>query len=727
MILFSCIAYLIAFNADAQVELVPLRANQSVKSHAESLNSFEVKVLAAAKRSERVVELEFSPNADESFILNYEEHPYLLDATDIQFSPALKIRKEDKGLVLEGLTSERGSVLIKDKNGQEKVIVIKRSGRMLPLPFIEDFSAEGPYPSSQRWDDNYVYVNYTYGVDPVSLGVASFDGIDHTGAPYGGGFGPSDTLTSREINLLGANPNDLYLTFYIQPGGLSFRPESEDSLILQFKDAIDRWTTVAGYIIDDYPELDSFYFISQPVNASFFHGAFQFRFVNYSDNEGVTDVWNVDYIKLAEEFGSNFQRETDLALTLPPDPLLKSYRAMPWRHFRGFERDELDSFYTVELFNHNNVRMQADSSFLAVVDVSSSRLPLNETLLELPPVVEENQRDLDPGRHRFTNEIKTDDFVERFENLFNDDEENLTLQKAYAFRQVQTGPNALRRNKLSFTSLNFSNYFAYDDGSAESGIQFNFGSSGRPALAVQFHTNVDDSIAAIQCMFPHTTDSDRSQEFRFAIWGTDINAGAIYESATMNPVFVHEELGVDSIQGVTTYKLKSSLTGNDTVIAVDKGIFYLGWIQISSGSRGVQVGFDLNTPDAADKNFYFNGAQWVSLQSVSPFFEGTPIIRPVTAPYNGTPTPIIEVDYPEEPWSLFPNPASDFINIIWDGPELFNPGKYFLYNASGQLLKKGIWNGDLNISNYPPGNYWLNLWDKSGKNLGTRSLIISNN
>ena len=34
------------------------------------------------------------------------------------------------------------------------------------------------------WQDRYVYLNDTYPIQPHSIGVATFDGIDQVGYPY---------------------------------------------------------------------------------------------------------------------------------------------------------------------------------------------------------------------------------------------------------------------------------------------------------------------------------------------------------------------------------------------------------------------------------------------------------------------------------------------------------------------------------------------------------------
>ena len=131
----------------------------------------------------------------------------------------------------------------------------------LELPFYDDFSKKGVYPDSNKWLDDYVYVNPDYGVFPINKGVATFDVLDEFGDIYGNAnFFPfaADYLTSFPIRLDSIyddgiqgmrklTPADsVYFSFYYQPQGRGVPPLPHDSLILEF----GRYTedTVFSYI-----------------------------------------------------------------------------------------------------------------------------------------------------------------------------------------------------------------------------------------------------------------------------------------------------------------------------------------------------------------------------------------------------------------------------------------------------------------------------------------------
>jgi hypothetical protein len=68
----------------------------------------------------------------------------------------------------------------------------------LSLPFIEDFYQTDVYPNVSKWQDNFVYINQTFQINPISIGVAIFDGINPVGQAYSllsNAIGDADKLT----------------------------------------------------------------------------------------------------------------------------------------------------------------------------------------------------------------------------------------------------------------------------------------------------------------------------------------------------------------------------------------------------------------------------------------------------------------------------------------------------------------------------------------------------
>src|SRR6185369_10347041 len=103
-------------------------------------------------------------------------------------------------------------------------------------PFIDDFSRKGIYPFDSLWCDSDAFINSTFCDHPITIGVATLDGIDKNGNPheeFSSISDSSDFLTSVPINFDTSNTG-IWLSFYYQPQGLGDEPEVDDSLTLQF-------------------------------------------------------------------------------------------------------------------------------------------------------------------------------------------------------------------------------------------------------------------------------------------------------------------------------------------------------------------------------------------------------------------------------------------------------------------------------------------------------------
>lgn len=120
------------------------------------------------------------------------------------------------------------------------------SDTILRLPFFEDFSVNTLRPDTGKWEDNFIFVNKDFPINPPNTGAATFDVLDANGKLYGISSSVpfiADMLTSRAIRLdsvfqpqpaaLG-QADSVYFSFWYQPQGRGDQPEAEDSLVLQF-------------------------------------------------------------------------------------------------------------------------------------------------------------------------------------------------------------------------------------------------------------------------------------------------------------------------------------------------------------------------------------------------------------------------------------------------------------------------------------------------------------
>ena len=116
----------------------------------------------------------------------------------------------------------------------------------LVLPFFDDFAYNSKVPDPAKCVDKNVFINQTMAVDPPSIGVATFDGLNSNGTPYGGGFSRADYLTSNYIDLSGITTSDsVYLSYFLQAKGNTYNHQQRDSIELEFKNDKGEWKSVA--------------------------------------------------------------------------------------------------------------------------------------------------------------------------------------------------------------------------------------------------------------------------------------------------------------------------------------------------------------------------------------------------------------------------------------------------------------------------------------------------
>ena len=126
--------------------------------------------------------------------------------------------------VVTGLQSNYRIIHNAEKFKESRGLV---SADTLVLPFFDDFSGHSIFPDSNKWTDNYVFINNTYSDRQITAGIATFDALDNSGKMYdqasSSGF-EADHLTSQPINLNYTSSDNIWLSFFYQAGGLGDPP-----------------------------------------------------------------------------------------------------------------------------------------------------------------------------------------------------------------------------------------------------------------------------------------------------------------------------------------------------------------------------------------------------------------------------------------------------------------------------------------------------------------------
>lgn len=629
---------------------------------------------------------------------------------------------------LQEATISHNPIITKATQQQQNTPAKARNQQGAALPFFDDFAYNGPFPDAANWMDNTVFINNTLANQPISIGVATFDGLDASGSPYGG-TGSADSLTSISLDLSGSTPK--YMSYYVQPKGLGDAPGPEDSLILEFKNIAGEWIEVGSHAttlreqLFPVDSLPTFQFVG-PItieDAQFLHDDFQFRFRNYAFRNGAVDMWHIDYIRV--EAAPMTQSNPDIAFTTLPSNILRDYTNAPWTHLqRALETDLglIIPTMDINVFNHSSdaIISTSDSDFLVngISQGQTLRFKLQNLLIASNNLT-------NSGRLSFTNDVRGE-YAFIFRNEFQTSDK-VEINVDYSFVQNNDEPLITQRNNQVNRTFTLEDYYAYDDDSAESA--YFIGTGGQ--VAVKFTNYKEDLLQAIRMQIPRIIGGDLSTtNFNLKVWLDDLNTEPVYEGQ-FQPLFIDEF--VDSLQAFTTYVLKDPFTGTATPVELPVGDFYIGWEQVTACAnvRCLPIGFDRNTPAAISTIFINVDGGWRNITTffqdgeVPPSQQGALMMRPVVGsePPNDSETVGIAALALPQLLNVFPNPTDGHINIdLFDGN--YSDYQISVFNPLGQQLIQQDLTARIDLSNQISGMYFLQFRHKNTQAIGNYKLML---
>ena len=202
-------------------------------------------------------------------------------------------------------------------------------------------------------------------------------------------------------------------------------------------------------------------------------------------------------------------------------------------------------------------------------------------------------------------------------------------------------------------------------------------------------------MRGVYIFFNRTLNNANQKSFYLTIWDDNngLPGNIIYSQIGEKPEF-------HGLNEFAYYNL-------DTTIYLTNN-FYIGWIQTSEDL--LNMGFDVNN-DNSSKVFYNLSGNWQNCPYV-----GTPMMRPVLSS-----TPFVNINdiSAKVEISIYPNPASDFINVNVSSDYIFQ-----IFDITGRsVLETSLENGQINISKIPVGLYIIKGFNN--KSQFTRKLIIN--
>ncbi|WP_181308189.1 T9SS type A sorting domain-containing protein [Rufibacter sp. XAAS-G3-1] len=518
-------------------------------------------------------------------------------------------------------------------------------GDTLSLPFFDDFAQSEGAPDATRWlTRGGVSVTNRLAANPPSIYAASFDGLNAEGQPYGNStaVGPTDTLTSKPLNLSTLQPQDsLYLSFYWQAGGLVDAPDFSSSnlysLQLEFKEANGTWNSVWSQRGTGRSTMFAPVMVALRESRYLYNG-FQFRWVSSGRQSGLRDVWHVDYAYLDRNRRQGQLQTYDVALTQRLPSLLQRYSAMPIWQFLESPTGETRQQVGSELANLSNV--PAALSWRAYVkNLTTSAV---DTFLR--------------GSAPVNAGVRTPITAAPPSAFLSSQNQPYSLETVLFLNTKE--PNFYTRyNDTLRRRTDLQDFYAYDDGSAETGFSYPSGTAVQ--LGYQFDVNKADRIKAVRIFFTGTNTP--GTELFLRIWADNNGRPAdqpVYEQRFVLPAAT----GLNNWLEITL----------DRQIEV-QGRFYVGYRQ-PSGGVFVNVGFDLNE-NTDGKLFALNGATaWGAVENLG----GALLLRPVM---TGTLTSAGDELATSEAL-LYPNPTNTghfYLHQAFDQVQL--------YTLTGQLLQ----------------------------------------
>jgi hypothetical protein len=563
----------------------------------------------------------------------------------------------------------------------------------LELPFFDDFSKLTNYPDQTKWFDNFVFINNTYSNQEKTEGVVTFDALDNTGRLYETASSfqfKADQLTSRPINLNYTPADSIYFSFLYEPGGLADEPEPADSLSLQFyAPSESKWYSI--WRAEGTP-VTPFRTVTLPViNPKFLKSGFQFRFINYASLSsstgdpsmiGNSDLWNLDYIRLDKNRTNSDTVPADVAFTLPVRSILKTQEAMPWRQFKQVFLSEMGTYIQIHYLNNDKIIRNVTRNF-EITDIYKN------TVVR---AFSAGATNIDPGAKV--------DYNANPLYTFNSDNPDSALFRIKCY--LMTDVFDPKQNDTIIYYQNFSNYFAFDDGTSEAGYGVNGLGSRNAMIAYRFKSFVPDTLRAIQICFNDSYQKANLRAFDLLVWSDN-------NGIPGNIIYTQEEMMVkqgDGINGFYTYIL------NDPVPV--SGEFYVGWRQRSE--TFLNAGFDLNTLHNGRQFYWLNG-NWNISQA-----KGSLMIRPVVGePFKIT--SIEDVMLKNSSLKIWPNPANNLINIDEGDLLLTSSPTLRIFDIQGREVMKILFMKQIDVSFLPDGIYFIVLNINGKQTMHNRFII----
>ncbi|WP_157547598.1 T9SS type A sorting domain-containing protein [Hymenobacter sp. DG25A] len=554
-------------------------------------------------------------------------------------------------------------------------------GTSVTLPFFDDFAQQPEgMPNAEHWEPRGgTLVNNRFPVAPPSRNVVTFDGLKANGQPYGSSsfYSDTDTLTSLPIDLSGLTAgSNVYLSFFWQAGSIVSPPSAASStrqvaFTLEFLNEAGQWQSIwsqrsTGRRTDFAQEIVA-------VNdAQYLHANFRFRFHSIGNQANTRDAWSLDYLKLDRNRSAADTTYRDIATSAPLTSLLKRYASMPAVQLAAapIPADELNDQTGTTINNFDigpaptpitwrgtaqNLPKGPELQFLTgnrSIDASARQVPITGDVRTVAAAL------LTGGPQRIRHRI--------------------------LLGTNETDPRTQPNDSISRVT-ELSDYYAYDDGTAEAAVSLPALTGGASTFfAYRIDLNQPDQVRSVR-LYPVLPNA-AGRAITLSVWA-DVNGKPAEKPLASVPFTVPATAPAGGF-------LEIPFTQPVGV----SGTFYVGYGQASAG-QFVQFGLDLNSSPPANYFFYQVRNEWSAVAD----FSGALMLRPVMTGTVTAATPSRAAAL----LTLYPNPSSGIVQV---------KGRY-THATVLDALGRTVWqqtsqtNGQptLDLSGLPAGVYLMRL------------------
>ncbi|MBO2010818.1 T9SS type A sorting domain-containing protein [Hymenobacter negativus] len=591
----------------------------------------------------------------------------------------------------------------------------QQRGTALSLPFFDDFTSplEGA-PSILRWQaKGGALVSNRFALAPLTRGAATLDGLTAKGLTYSGGAVTSpnatlDSLISQPINLAGLTPaSNVVLSFAWQAGSVVGLPNN-NSLQTPVRLELFVKTNTSGTIGWEskwsvVSRGRTTPFRQQTIaldQTKYLHGDFQFMLVATGNTTVNSDTWSVDYVLLNQGRTLTDTVFVDAATGAglvggnPSGGLrspLRRFSSMPVWQYNAATTSELNPAMGVNVTNLDTGPPLSVTTTGKVRELPSGA-PIGTWLQDVNTIPTNTRQSARTGDASAA-PLPTTATAKRFR-----------YSMYIASREPATSPTIA--NDTISRDLELSNYYAYDDGTAESATQlFPYTTGQQSALAYRFDLNQPDYVRGLR-LYPVFTSDLAARPITVSIWDDNAGVPALNARATKTYTIQYPyPTGWDYYQ--VDFDQPVRVTGS----------FYVGFSQPSTG-RYLQYATDLNSTYPAQHFFRRdNTGAWTEL--IPTTTSAVVLMRPVMTNSNPTATASAQE---AAAYSLYPNPAHNAVTIS---------GPAFARAAVLDALGRNVWEQptaqagkfELALPTLPAGVYTVRLTLHDGHTVSRRLLL----